>query len=991
MAIRLRGPLDAPLLESAMRTVLQRYPVLRTRALQREGALEAVIDPVEAFALRQTDAPAELDREIARSFRLAAEMPFRAMLVSFSGAEHILVVTAHGMACDRRSLALIFRELGQAYGGAPLPEPARVEIAGDSAGDADYWRLALAPMPEQPDLQQDQPGLPPGTAADGSEVLRLDPSMMARLRAFTVQEKCPRQAVALAAFAALLEGRSRQSDLVLAVPVDRRRAQAPDQVGPLSDFAPARLRFEGDPSFRRAVDLAAAALGEAAAHPGVSFTALARQTAAQAQLAQVLVRDPEPLLLELRGVTTVVEDEWERPPFALSLELQQEALQLRYASRLFAPATARRMLVDLRALLDAALRVPDQPLSALPMLDPEEERKIVFEWNATATPYPRERCVHELFEAQVRSAPDAIAIELGDLQVTYRELDGRAIRLARELCRLGVAPGELVGLCAERGIEAIAGMLAILKAGAAYLPIDPAYPAERILFMLEDAQVRVLLAQPRLVHRLPSHGAKVISLDAGEVGSLPGELPRGGAPDQLAYAMFTSGSTGRPKAVAVPHRAVVRLVKGTNFARIDASQTFLQSSPISFDASTLEIWGPLLNGGKLAILPGAHPSLQELGSAIRRHGVTSLWLTAGLFQVMVDERPADLLPLQQLLAGGDVLSVPHVTRVLRDLPALRLINGYGPTENTTFSCCHTVDRAPVGPVPIGRPISNSTAYVLDHRRRLLPSGVAGELYVGGEGLALGYVGRPELTAEKFVETRFGRMYRTGDLARWTPEGVLEFLGRIDTQVKVRGFRVELGEIEAVLALHEAVREAAVAARDSGPGDKRLVAWVVLRRKLQQPAAELRAYLSARLPDYMVPSAFAVLESLPLGATGKVDRRALPEPEAAPAAAPAAAKTGFEQQVAKEWRRVLGREEIGLHDNFFELGGSSLLLVQVHSRLERLLGRELPIVRLFEFPTIASLARHLEGDADAPSISGVQDRAQRQRAAVARQAAQRRGK
>jgi amino acid adenylation domain-containing protein len=449
-------------------------------------------------------------------------------------------------------------------------------------------------------------------------------------------------------------------------------------------------------------------------------------------------------------------------------------------------------------------------------------------------------------------------------------------------------------------------------------------------------------------------------------------------PGDVAYVMYTSGSTGRPKGVAVTHRNVVRLVRDTDFARFGPEEVFLQLAPVSFDAATLELWGPLLNGGRLAVLPPRQPSLEELGEAIARHGATTLWLTAGLFHQMVEGNLEGLRPVRQLLAGGDVLSPAHVAKVLAALPGTTLINGYGPTEGTTFTCCHALEPGGRvdGPVPIGRPIANTRVHVVDGSYRLLPVGLPGELVVGGDGLALGYWNRPERTAERFVPDPFGppggRLYRTGDQARWRAGGAIEFLGRRDGQVKIRGFRIEIGEVEAALTGHPAVREAAVAAREDAAGDRRLVAYVVAQSGAgpAELTAALRDHLERKLPPPALPAAWVFLDALPLTANGKVDRRALPAPEAPCGdAGHIAPRTPSEQAVAEIWREVLGVERPGAGDDFFALGGHSLSATRVLSRLRRRLGVDLPLAAIFECSTLESLAAAVDEAAQAGAATG----------------------
>ncbi|PIE25754.1 MAG: hypothetical protein CSA58_12630 [Micrococcales bacterium] len=570
--------------------------------------------------------------------------------------------------------------------------------------------------------------------------------------------------------------------------------------------------------------------------------------------------------------------------------------------------------------------------------------------------------VHVLVAERAAAAPDAVAVAFGEERVSYGELDARANRLARHLIACGVRPESLVGVCLERSAELVVAVLAVLKAGAAFVPLDPEYPAERLGWMLEDCAASVVVTQRALAGALPEFEARLVLVDedaAAIAGQPSGDPGVETGPDSLAYVMFTSGSTGRPKGVLVEHRSIVRLVCGADFAQLSADEVFLQLAPVSFDASTLEIWGALVHGARLVVFPPQPPTVGELRRVIAEHEVSVLWLTASLFNVVIDEDPSVLAPVEQLLIGGEALSVPHVRKALAALPETQIINGYGPTENTTFTCCHPIPRelGEVGSVPIGRPIANTEVLVVDEQLEPVGVGVPGELCTSGLGLARGYLQRPELTAERFVAHPFRageRMYRTGDLVRWREDGTLEYLGRIDQQVKLRGFRIELGEIQAALTSHPAVGDAAVVVVGEGR-DKRLVAYVVADGE-QPSAGELRAHLEAALPAYMVPSAFVALDALPLNPNGKLDRDALPAPEGdAPAPAEyAAPRDGHEALLARTWGEVLGVERVGIHDNFFALGGDSIVAIQVVARLRRH-GVTLSPKLIFEHQSIAALA------------------------------------
>jgi len=624
----------------------------------------------------------------------------------------------------------------------------------------------------------------------------------------------------------------------------------------------------------------------------------------------------------------------------------------------------------------AAIADPVETIGTLDILAPDERRTILVDWNDTARAVPA-ATLPELFAAQVAKTPDAPAVVLEDDRLTYSELDARSNQLANHLRTIGVGPEVVVGLCLERSKETLVGLLGILKAGGAYLPLDPDYPSERLGFMLEEAGAQVVLTRSALHDRLPQHRARIVRLDTDwpTIAEQPAIAPALALDAQNAvYVTYTSGSTGRPKGVVVVHGNVVRLVKAANYVELTSDDVFLHFAPLSFDASTFEIWGALLNGAKLVIYPDGPFDLAKLKRMVAEAGVSILWLTAALFHQVVDEDVAAIARVKKLLAGGDVLSPSHVRQFTEAQNGGQLINGYGPTEGTTFSACFTAIYATHfhGSVPIGRPISNTRIYVLDAGLQPVPAGVAGELYIAGAGLARGYLGRAGLTAERFVADPLGpagsRMYRTGDLARWRADGLLDFLGRSDAQVKLRGFRIEPGEIEAALVRHGSVAQAAVIAREDIPGNKRLVAYVVPPAGADQgiDATALRAHLGTTLPDYMVPAAFVVLDKFPLTPNGKLDRKALPAPDLNLAQAPRAPRTPQEEMLCALFAEVLGLEQVGIEDNFFELGGHSLLATRLITRIRSTFDVELAIRSLFDAPTVKALVERLDDDAGAGS-------------------------
>ena len=649
-------------------------------------------------------------------------------------------------------------------------------------------------------------------------------------------------------------------------------------------------------------------------------------------------------------------------------------LHLTYDTQRYDGATIEKLLRHWSAALADVIVRPERRLSEVSLLTAEERQRVLVEWNATASDYPQDSCIHELFESQVALRPDSVAVEFGSQHLTYRQLDERSNQLAHYLRRLGVGPDARVALCLERSLELIVSLLGILKAGGAYVPLDSSYPRERLSFMLEDSRPQVLVTTRSLLAALPVDGLSCVLLDEVHEALCrePTSPVRSGVlPQHLAYIDFTSGSTGRPKGVCIEHRSVLRTVRGVHYAHLSPEHSFLLLAPISFDASTLEVWGPLLNGARLVLFPPHAPGdVRELADVLSRHSVTTLHLTSGLFTQMVDAHLEGLRPVKQLLTGGDVVSAPHVQRVLEVL-RIPVTACYGPTESTLFASCFrmTEPSQPGTSVPIGTPIGNTQVYILDRHLQPVPPGVPGELFIAGDGLARGYLGSSHLTAERFLPNPFSsspgaRMYRTGDLARHRQDGVLEFLGRIDNQVKVRGFRVELAEVESALLSHASVREAVVIAREDSPGLKRLVAYVTGEALGSE---SLRAFLKQRLPEYMVPSAFVHLASLPLTSHGKVDRKALPSPDSRPELAQqfVAPRNEVEQKLASLWAEVLRLERVGVHDNFFELGGHSLLATRAISRLRSTFGVELPLRDLFDAPTVAALGARIHAALQRP--------------------------
>lgn len=646
---------------------------------------------------------------------------------------------------------------------------------------------------------------------------------------------------------------------------------------------------------------------------------------------------------------------------------QQLMLEIIYDRERIGPSSVSRMLESLVEVLESIVAQPDRNLATITFLPEAARRQLLIEWNDTRTEYPRDLSIHQLFDNQAHLTPHVVAATFANQHISYQELNSRANQLAHYLTAFGVGPEIAIAICIEPSIELLIALLAILKAGGVYVPLDPSYPLERLAFILEETNAPLIIAQEKLSELLPTSRAQVVYIDADwqaiadQSADMPAFVTES---DNLAYVMYTSGSTGRPKGVCVTHRGVVRLVKQTNYASLTGDETFLQFAPVTFDASTFEIWGCLLNGGRLVIMPAGRPSLEELGEAIKDEGVSTLWLTAGLFHLMVDERIEDLKGVRQLLAGGDVLSAKHVKKALRECEGVEVINGYGPTENTTFTCCYRMrEEEEVGEsVLIGEAISNTRVYIMGRQMSGVPIGVRGEICIGGDGLARCYEGRAEQTAERFVPDPYsreggGRLYRTGDQGRHNEEGKIEFLGRIDNQVKLRGHRIELEEIEAIMRQHPAIKEAVAVTRDDKQIEKRLIGYMILEEGREVTTGEIRSYLKNKLPEFMVPSGFVILDKLPLTPNGKIDRRALPELEPGRPDLEekfVEARTPVEEILASVFAEVLSLEQVGINDNFFDLGGDSIRSIQARAKAQQL-GLDFSIQQLFQYQTIAELA------------------------------------
>lgn len=1002
-AFRLRGGVNVNALSKAFESIVQRHAILRANYRVESGKPKQSIRAHGSFSLQQVDlsespdslakAKDWLQLEAQRPFNLEHDSLIRAALVKLSDDDHILLIVLHHIISDFSSLVVLYRELGEAYSSIAnekqpvLPElkiqfpewaaNQKAKIQGDALErKLKYWKEKLAGDLPTLEMPTDHPRPAERTFRGAKHELSVSSEMLDRLKQLSKAEGATLYLTLLTAFAVVLRRYTGQRELVIGSPIDQRNtSDAEKLIGYFINTLPLRIRFPETCSFRQALQEARSVALGAFVNQEIAFEKIVEslQLARNADnnplfqvVFQYLPALPRPTLEGLVTTPENVHTQTAKFDLTFTTAETEEGLvgEIEYNLDIFSPETIERFATHFKTLLCSAAAAPEQDISRLNLLPEEEHNRILVEWNETATKFPHLACVHELFEEQANRSPQSIALKFEGQAVTYAELNNRANQLAHHLKKLGVGPDSLVGLAVGRSVEMIVGLLGILKAGGAYVPLDPVYPAERLDYIINDTGLTVLVTNRRFVEIGSNIRHKVFLDDDSALlaQEKTTNVASGCTAENLAYVMYTSGSTGRPKGVLVPHRGIVRLVKETNYVHFSTSDVFLQFATLSFDASTFEIWGALLNGAKLVIYPPEMPSLADLGNFLLKEEITTLWLTAGLFHQMVDDHVDKLKGLKQLLAGGDVLSVPQIMTALRELPTCRIVNGYGPTENTTFTCCYSVPRTWHGAsLPIGKPISNTSVYILDETLQPVPIGVPGELFIGGAGLAREYLNAPELNAKKFLQNPFSsktgdRLYRTGDRVRWLCDGSIEFLGRFDNQVKVRGFRIELGEVENVLAQHPSVKEAAVLARQNGAG-KELVAYVVPHGLAAMDCSAIRSYLQEKLPSYMVPAHIVPLEKFPLNANGKIDRQKLPAPEVKTSSPNErkAPRNPVEQRLLEIWMEVLGGKDLGIDDNFFDLGGHSLLATQIISRASVTFGKDLPLRLLFEFPTIAAFA------------------------------------
>jgi amino acid adenylation domain-containing protein len=1045
MSLRIEGALDIGALEKAFAELIRRHESLRTHFEENEDGVTQIINVRPNFRVVNIDfSSLEIstrDAEVAKAVAQHAHRPFalprgpliRVTVFKSSAQDHVLLIALHHIVSDTWSIGLLAREINALYtaftrGEEPTIPELPIQYADYSVwqrhwlqgevleGQMSYWRTHLADAPDVLELPTDRPRPAVANFSGATVPVTLSAGLSAELVALSKEEQATLYMLLVASFQILLSRWSGQRDLVVGSPrAGRALRETEDLIGLFVNTLPIRSKILDQLSFRDFLKQVRKASLDADSFQDVPFETLVEELQPERDTSrhpifQVIFsmqnQPQEPLRLgDLKidvisglGVSS-------RYDLSLYLEEKPEGIQgyFEYATALFDRSTIERLSHHFAVLLEAIVENPDRALWQLPLMQAKEREQLLVQWNCTQHEYDQEVCVHELFAQQVRRTPGAVAVVYADQSLTYAELNSKSNQLAWYLRKRGIGPDQRVGICMERSLEMVVGMLGILKAGGAYVPLDPGYPPERLQHMLGDAAPRMLLTQKRLATQIPLTAPNVVLLDqeweqiAQHDDKDPEPRALGLTSRNLAYVIYTSGSTGVPKGIAAEHRGIVnRIAAQTAIDGFSENDVCCLQTSVGFVDAVFAIFGPLSKGLPLILAPTATAShLVDLSLLIEKERVTRLVSVPSLARAMVESVDVErwLGTLRSWTLSGEELREDLLKRLQQRLPDCRFVNLYGSSEVAADATYFVAGNWDESRVPIGRPIANTRIYILDEHYQPVAVGMTGEIYVGGAGLARGYLNRAELTAERFIPDPFGggRMYKTGDLGRWRTDGIIEYLSRNDHQVKIRGHRIELGEIEAQLARHEQIKEAVVLAREGVQGEKRLVAYVVARegapytlhgegreaeawadgkravRAQTDGASEaplsaeaLHAYLTKKLPDYMVPSVFVELAALPLSPSGKVDQKALPSPEGHSGDAYLAPRTPTEEFLAEIWAEVLKLDRVGVHDNFFELGGHSMLTMKVVAKIFERTEINLSLWTVFQSPTVASMATYLAG-------------------------------
>jgi amino acid adenylation domain-containing protein len=1006
--LRLKGTLDSVALEKSIAEIFRRHEVLRSRVTIADGRPAQSAMPAYTFSLPVLDISGLdatergarysqiADAELHAPFDLATGPFARAMLVRITADEHVLLFTAHHIAFDGWSTAVFFSELAELYSQFVAAEPAplsdlpfqyadfaewqRARIQSPAIDDeVAYWVAHLAGAPSVLELPADHPRLGVRGHAAGSASIVIPAVLAERLRVLGREENATLFMTLFAAFQCLMSRLSGQDDVVAGVPIAGRTDSATEKMlGCFINVLPLRTRISGNSSFRELLRDVRRTVLQGFAHQEVPFDVIVEhmqpeRSLSHTPLTQVLFnfRNTPAEMVVFPGLSAEIENVMPASivsDFTLEIERNADALHCTalYNAELFDRASVERWLGHFLVLLDRAVTGADAPIHSLPLLSEAERQQILIDWNATALEYPKTESLADLVEAQVERSPDAIAVIYGDTAISYRELNARANQLARELVKHGVHEGSIAGLCVERSIDMMIALLAVIKSGGSYLPLDPAYPPARLGYMMADSEMDVLITQRSLLPSVSAFCGPAIQLDADDwKTNSRANLGVAVSGESLAYIIYTSGSTGRPKGVRIPRRALMNVLWSTQQKlQLSTADRWLAIITISFDMAAPEIWLPWIVGATTVVggrdVAADGDQLREL---IAKHDITVLHATPATWSILFLSGWQGKRDLTAM-TGGEQLSQQLAARLIESVGPVW--NFYGPTETTVWCTAFRVED-PEQPVLIGRPAGNTRCYILDQQHEPQPTGIIGELYVAGDGVAQGYQNNPELTRERFIRDPFdstgdGRMYRTGDLARYHADGNIECLGRADDQVKLRGFRIELGEIADALRQHSHIRQAEVILREDIPGDRRLVAYVVPGGEMVS-TAELREYLKQSLPEYMIPSAYVSLASLPLTPSGKIDRRALPAPHVGVYLQRDRRRpsNAVQDELVRLWQELLNVQFVGITDDFFELGGHSLLAAEMMQRVAAMFGGKPPLSVLFEEPTIQHLARAVTSD------------------------------
>jgi len=1018
-ALRIRGHLRSDILQMALDTIVERHEILRTTYTVLDGEPFQTVNPklsVKIIHYDLSNCPEDereieirycMGEEALLLFKLSSDVMIRAVLLRLEVDEHILLVTIHQIASDGHSMKIFFRELLSLYGAyaegrpSPLPElPVqytdfaswrRQYMSGEVLErQVSYWQNQLAGSPSFLELPADRPRPVSGSLRGASHTIVLPEELTVSLRRLSEKEGVSMFVVMMAAFKTLLYRYTGQGDLSVGAFMPNR--DWPEIQGLIGFFVNAivlRTVLSDGPGFRVLMQREQQVVHEAFDHYDMPFEKLVEvmnpyRDPGRTPLFQVTLvfEDTPPNIPELPDLHfEMLDSETSVSLYDLMLIVTESQGDMRlsfiYRTDLFNAGTIQRMGSNFRALLESIVLQPECSIFKLPVLSHMEQEQILAQWCRGKSVTHAVNCIHELFEAQVERTPDAVAVVFEGTHMTYSELNGRANQLAHYLRKCGVGPESLVGIYEERSVDMVVGLLGILKAGGAYVPLDPGYPLERLDFMIEDADLTILLTSARLSAKIPLYRGKMVYLDTDravislESSSNPG---RWASPDNAACLLYTSGSTGSPKGVILQHSSLVNFIHAViSQYGLKSSDRVLQFASISFDASAEEIYPCLVIGATLYLRTDEMLTDTEFLQKCDEWNLSVLSLPTAYWHILTHNLESENLRIPDsvriMIIGGERALPERLAQWRRCVgPRVKVLNTYGPTEATVVTTLSDLTFFEQGvdctrELPIGRPIPGARIYILDIHLQPVPVGVPGEVHIGGSVLARGYLNRPDLTAEKFIPDHLSgdagdRLYRTGDMACYLPDGNIEFIGRRDQQVKIRGFRIELGEIEALLRQHPDVREAVVISREDQPGDQRLAAYIIPKDRISTTVRELRDSLMLKLPNYMVPSAFILMDALPLTPNNKVDRRALPVPDQyiqRLGKAYVAPRTALEIQLAEIWAHILGVHPVGISDNFFELGGHSLLAVRLSSEIRKITGENFPVMALFHNPTIEQLA------------------------------------